>query len=1105
MAKSNRDRIGEVMDTLKAVLAPYVLTAFRQEFKDRALRGIEGMLASDAFSPKIPDEATALTVLDVANCLKIINSRDAWDEVFRKRMGKADRSYVNELTEVRNNWAHQKPFTTDDAYRAADTAYRLLTALGAPREADAMHDIANDLLRLRFQADQEKAKKATGPLTETPTTTTPGLKPWRLVVQPHPDVAAGRYNQAEFAADLAQVVSGKADPEYGDPAEFFRRTYLTEGLVALLANGLRRMSGVDGDPVVQLQTSFGGGKTHSMLALYHLAGGKIRLSQIPGGEKIAALLGDLDDRLLANRAVIVGTAFSATEPRRYKDATTHTLWGEMAYQLGGVEAYRMLENADLNGVSPGSDTLVALFEKYGPVLIIIDELVAFARNLYNASERLPAGSFDGVMTFMQALTEAVRRSSDALLLVSIPESDIEIGGEGGKAALNILAKTIGRIESVWKPVSAMESFEIVRRRLFSSSIDYASRDAVLTEFRKMYAQHSADFPNGVAEQDYFERMRAAYPIHPELFDRLYQDWSTLERFQRTRGVLRLMAAVIHQLWQSNDQSLLIMPGSLPLWASSVRNEMLRYLPENWSAIVDADIDGSESRPFQIDSALPTLGQYAASRRIARSVFVGSAPSVAGQTVRGVEEVRVRLATIQPGEQMAAFGDALRRMSNQLTYLYSDGSRYWYDTRPTVNRIAQDRAQNMPPDYVSVAMVDRLRKEKTNRDYFAGYHVAPSGSADVADEARVRVVVLGPETVYDRNDAKAALETVREYLETRGTAPRLYRNMLVFIVADKTNAIAYERSVREFLAWKSIQDEEEQLNLDSQQRKQVRASLERAQQTMDSRLQETYSWLIVPSQADAPKAEVQLEAVRIASSTGDKFFDRAYRKLRQNEWIVPEYSPDLLASELLDKYLWRDKPHVSVKYVWECLAQYIYMPRFVDENVLIESIREGLGRSDAPFAYATMYTEDEGYRGLVYQQAASKVYIDKEAVLVHPEAAQAQIDILTAPALEEPIVRAAQPTSSATATSRVSAIPQPLAPRRKSRYHGTVTLDAQRLNKQVGDIVDFIVQQLTGQTGTRVTVRLEIEAERSAGFDDATVRNVEQNSYDLKFSDHGFEE
>ena len=598
---------------------------------------------------------------------------------------------------------------------------------------------------------------------------------------------------------------------------------------------------------------------------------------------------------------------------------------------------------------------------------MIDELVAFARNLYNAKERLSAGTFDSVMSFVQSLTEAVKRSSDSLLLVSIPESDIEIGGEGGKATLEYLAKTIGRLESVWKPVTATESFEIVRRRLFSSEMDYAARDAVLSAFRTMYAGNASDFPTGVSESDYFARMRSAYPIHPELFDRLYQDWSTLDRFQRTRGVLRLMATVIHRLWTDNDQSLLIMPSSIPMWAATVRNEVLRYLPENWSAIVDTDIDGDESRPYQIDKAVPTVGQYTACRRVARTIFIGSAPSV-GQSVRGVEEVRVRLATIQPGEPLAVFGDALRRMSNQLTYLYTDGSRYWYDTHPTVNRIAQDRAQNIHPDEVYREAMERLRKPKPRREDFAAAHVAPQGSADVADEWRARVVVLGPEAAHKRSaDPSEALQFAQDVLENRGSSPRLYRNMLTFIAPDANEVTAFDKALREYLAWKSIDNEREQLNLDAQQRKQVDANCKRTDETVSLRLQETYSWLLVPVQPEAT-GPVEWQASRISGQ--DSFYDRAARKLRSGEQLITHWSPDNLRIEL-DSYLWRDQPHVGMKQLWDYFARYCYLPRLFDQDVLVEAIRDGVGRLDAPFAYATMVAQDGSYKGLVFRQLARR--------------------------------------------------------------------------------------------------------------------------------------
>lgn len=1104
MAKSNRNRVETILMVLKEGLGPFVLREYKMVYRKDYLRELEATVSRDHRYDvdTFATEENVLGKLDAQAWLKAIMFQ--WHEVFKTKLGHSERSYVSELMDQRNKWGHQEAFTLDDAYRTADTATRLLKAINAARQAVSVEQIANELMRLRFEREQERAKKEKPRMEEAPTVTKPGLKPWRYVVKPHPDVYEGRYIQAQFAADLGQVIKGEASAEYGDPQEFFRRTYLTEGLVELLATGIKRLTGQGGDPVVQLQTSFGGGKTHSMLAMYHLVGGNINISQIPDGELIMQHVGEVDDRVEANIAVLVGTSFSATEPRVYDDVTTHTLWGEMAYQLGGVEAYQMVENADVTGVAPGSDTLKALLEAYGPALIIIDELVAFARNLYNVPDRLPAGSFEAVMTFTQSLTEAVRRASDAMLLISIPESDIEIGGEGGKEALNILAKTIGRIEAVWKPVTATESFEIVRRRLFSSEMDYAARDAVLSDFREMYANSKSDYPAGASDGEYFDRLRAAYPIHPELFDRLYQDWSTLDRFQKTRGVLRLMAAVIYELWLHGDQSLMIMPASIPLDAPNVRNEILRYLPENWPAVVDVDIDGAESRPVQNDKQVPTLGQYNASRRVARTIFMGSAPTVAEQAVRGVEEVRINLATVQPGEPSAVFGDALRRLSNQLTYLYSDGTRYWYDTRPTVNRVAADRAQNIHPDTVLEEAIQRLRKVR--KAHFSGYHVAPQSGGDVADEPVARLVILPPDAPHKNKDMTSdAVQMAQEILESRGNSPRLYRNMLMFVAPDLQLSEAFAEAIQKFLAWESIYDERESLNLDAQQLKQVRTNRERMDETVDARLLETYNWLLVPHQPD-PTGPIQWQAYRMSGS--DSFYDRAERKLRQNELLIRKWAGYNL-SMVLDKYLWRDESHLSIKQLWEYLARYCYLPRLNDEQVLINAIADGVSLSDAPFAYAEVVTED-AYRGLRFREP-SRVLLTDQSVIVHPEIAEAQLESMR----REQEERAAnQSTPTATASQRPAQRNRTIVPDDTPaepeevlmrRFYGSVSLNPERVKQEIDTIAEEIIERLTKLSGTEVSVTLEIHAQREEGFDEASMRTVNENSRTLKFDSHGFEE
>jgi uncharacterized protein len=691
-----------------------------------------------------------------------------------------------------------------------------------------------------------------------------------------------------------------------------------------------------------------------------------------------------------------------------------------------------------------------------------------------------------------------------MLLVSIPESDIEIGGEGGQAALEILANTIGRIESIWKPVMPTESFEIVRRRLFSSEIDYPARDAVIKAFASMYRNNSREFPSKVLDSDYMDRLADAYPIHPELFDKLYEEWSSLERFQRTRGVLRLMAAVIHELWSQGDQSLMIMPGSIPLDAASVRNEMLRYLPEGWSPVADRDIDGTTSRPYLIDNDVPTLGRYAASRRVARAVFIGSAPASVGTTsgsVRGVEETTISLSTVQPGEQPSVFGDALKRMSNMLTYLYSDGSRYWYDTRPTVNKIARDRAQSVSDGDIEHEVIQRLRKVRNTTDIFAGTHVAPSDTSDVVDEPRARVVVLDSYHTYKRTGSSIAQEGVQGILESRGNSPRIYRNMLVFIVADHGDTEALYNAVRDFIAWQSIVNEEEHLDLTASDRRQARSNLERATETVELRLQTAYNWLLVPTQGD-PMGQIQWQALKMTGE--DSFYERAARKLRQSEYLITEWSPDNLRMEL-DNFLWRDQPHLGIKQLWDYLATYCYLPRLRDHDVLLEAIQAGVNRIDAPFAFATAVEDTGRYKGLLYRQLG-RIFFDSSSVVIRPKFAEEQIALDEAAAQGGKVVDngAKTPTKSG-ATNGVVSKPQTPEEAQFKRYHGTVEVDAQRINREMPMIVEEIIQHLTSIAGCEVIITLEISARYSDGFDETVMRTVSENARTLKFKNSDFEE
>src|SRR3972149_3914094 len=571
MAKKNNEQIGSGLELLRKALAPYIKRQLKAVYKDNGWKNgadphVSRMPELKTKLSKAKDDDARFDVLDISALFMVVDR--AWSDAFQADLGKAGRSYVNELSDIRNRWAHQESFTLDSTYRAFDTMTRLLEMVAAPERMETA-DMAR---QLRVELD-EQDKKLQPTLIPTASGASTSLKPWREIATPHPDVASGRFEQAQFAADLYQVITDRSSDEYKNPKEFFRRTYFTAGLSQLLGRAWLRLSGTGGDPVVELQTNFGGGKTHSLLALYHLFSGKVKTSDVAGIENVSAQTKNLPEKLpTANRAVLACNYLSVDSPWKKPDGTLiRTLWGEMAWQLGGKDGYKLVAESDKNSVSPGGEKLTQLFEQYGPALILIDEWVVYARQLIG-KENLPAGSFDVSLSFVQSLTEAAKAAGNTLVVAAIPASDVEVGGENGRTALERIRNVFGRVEAVWKPASAEEAFEIVRRRLFDSLSEKneKDRDKVCRAFAEMYRENRGDFPPECREASYEDRLQKAYPIHPELFDRLYQDWSTLERFQMTRGVLRMMASVIYELWARGDQSLMIMPSNLR-YGSEMRN------------------------------------------------------------------------------------------------------------------------------------------------------------------------------------------------------------------------------------------------------------------------------------------------------------------------------------------------------------------------------------------------------------------------------------------------------------------------------------------------------------------------------------------------------
>lgn len=1098
MAKSTRQYVFEGMELLPAALIPFV-----EKRLETSLKGQWQVQVLEKL-PNLRPNSNGAVGWDQAT---LFNAMDRlWNEAFRTVLGRAERSLVNELGDVRNKLSHNENFTYDDAERALDSMRRLMEAISAGETADQLSKMRDTILRTKFTELQRNEERRKTQRLEISVETVAGLLPWREVVEPHQDVATGEFQQAEFAADLSKVHSGSAPPEYRDPRQFFSRTYLTEGLSALLVGAAKRLTGLGGDPVVELQTNFGGGKTHSMLALYHMAGPTL-IQDLPGLDQLLENHG-LSVPTSVRRVVLVGTSRGPQDVLNTDDGRKiRTTWGEMAWQLGGAEAFDMLAENDASGIAPGSNLLEKIFNKFAPNLILIDEWVAYLRQIYRV-EGLPSGSFDANLTFVQSLTEAVKASPRTLLVASLPASQIEVGGEGGQEALARLKQTFSRVESSWRAASQEESYEIVRRRLFKEipGDKFHHRDNTLKQFAKLYRENANDFPQGCADEDYRLKLEKAYPIHPELFDQLYTSWGSLEKFQRTRGVLRLMAQAIHELWMNGDPSVMIMPGSVAVSSPRVEPELLHYLDVSWQSIIAGDVDGTTSTPYKIDLSAPNLNRYSATRRVARTIFMGTAPTHQQQNT-GLDDKQINLGVVQPGERPSIFGDALRRLTNQAKFMHADLGRHWYSMSASLNRIAADRAAQIENALVLVTIDEELKKyvnNLTDRGHFDAVQVAPASSAEVPDEAGgVRAVVLSVAHPHNGRDTSEALTEAKDTLAQRGSTPRVYRNMLVFIAADARQLDNLKDAVKAALAWGEIVRDTERLNLTQSDSALAKAKLSEANETMRTRLKEAWCYLHYPAQESA-QANVEWVSGKIPAQDG--LLGRASKKLVAEEGLLTELGPTRLDRDL-QKYIWNGKPHLSLKDLREYVNRYTYLPRIKNQEVLIKSIQAAISSMlPGPFAYAERWDEkSDTYLGLAIERAGNTmVVIDNDSVIIDPAVAQAH---RPAPSRPGTGGSAVEPDKNALATSgrHGGDAPTPPAPEKKpTRFTGAVMISPDRPARDIHQIVEAIVEQLTTLPGSEVKLRLEIEAEVPSGLDRAKVRTLVENANTLGFIEKSIE-
>jgi uncharacterized protein len=1062
---------------------------------------------------------SANTALDEYGLLKTMvdNWRDVFDDAFGRNDKHRVRNFTSTALEARNATSHLSiPLQDDEALRFLDAMHQLLKAVKAPAaeiaELKKLYDSQRHSGMPAAPADPvaESATPAPPTLALSPKEDAEGkpgkaLRPWIEVALPHPDVLANRFKEAEFVANLAAVDAGMASEDYATPESFFRITFLTEGLKRVLRGVLQRLAGSGGDPVIGLQTAFGGGKTHTMLAAYHLANAS-SLSVLEGVKPLAEAVGVMAWNR-ANIAVFVGSSEGPDVSLKIENGPkVYTPWGYIAWQLAGDAGLNLVAEAEAARTNPGWKLLVDVMKLAGPCIILLDELVMFAR-------QLPDERFEAFLSFVQSLTEAAALVPHALIIGSLPESDAEAGGMKGKEALLRLEKVFGRMQSAWLPASGDETYEIIRRRLFQAldADGERARDETVKAFYDLYRKNPAEFPPEAKEGRYHELLRLSYPIHPELFDRLSKDWASLEKFQRTRGVLRFMANVVGVLWQAQVRDPLITPARVPISHERVRASVLYPLDPAFSAVVDKEVDGESSLPARME-ANPSrrISQFRAATRAARAVFLCSAPLV-GRPNAGLTGQGLRLACAEPGDQLAIFGEALRELTEGATYLYEEAGRYWFSTQPTLNRLADDRAKAIPDHEVEVAITQVLRDDSAHKGGFHRVFAAPDDPITIDEARALSLVILGPATPHAGKGAakSAATDAVTETLMRCRAAQRRFRNTLLFVAADEALLGTAREAMRRSLAWASIvEDRRLQEQLTKAQADDAKEKAKTSREGAAKAVRLAWSHILFPIKTETTPAGLafDLDHLSIASKDRAAIPVAVYDKAKNDRIAREKLGADALWLHLMP--LWpEDKPHLGVGEVADWFGSYVYLPKLRDRVVLDGAIRDAVGKLDPAFGYADRFDEATGtYVGMVWAKSppelisSSAVIVRSDVVFEHqrPKSGEAPVVV--------PEDDSGDQTRVGDGSTGDVGKPAP-GPRQPRRFFGSVEINLDRPVKSFDAILNAVVMELKRTQGAKVKLTLEIEAEAPAGFAEGDIGVVRDNARQLKFKAEstGFED
>jgi hypothetical protein len=767
------------------------------------------------------------------------------------------------------------------------------------------------------------------------------LPAWWNIATPRKEICDGTFSESSFAVDIAEVVKGSAPQEYLDARLFFEKTYLTSGLQNLIRNVLTCIANGTGDKVIQLQTPFGGGKTHSLLAVYHLVKSFSEINHLSQIQSLANNLSIPSTKV----AVFVGTEADVINGK--------TPWGEIAEQLG---CYHLIKDHDQKRIAPGKEILREIIKQSGSVLILIDELLAYITkaNELEKQEKIAQGQ---TLVFLQEITEVIAASNNSVLILTLPKSDLEQFDEAATRALSQLEKIAGRVETIYVPVDGVEIYEVVRKRLFDSIGDIDQHKQTAETYFRLYQQLGNDVPSEVKEISYRDKIEQAYPFHPELIDTLYERWGSFPTFQRTRGVLRLLAEVIKDLYKKGADPL-IQSSQINLSNPALKRELIKHIGNEFDSIITSDIMGKSQ---QIDRDMGSeYEKYNIASKLATGVFFYS---FSGSDRRGVSLSWLRIALLNGSIPAMIIGDAIDKLADNLWYFHEEKRFYSFKNEPNLNRVIVDKEQLIDDEQIADKLRELIKTQSKSKLFEP--HIWKE-SNDIPDNTKFKLVILHPN--YKKGDEETEKFTKELF---SNTSFRTYKNTVFLVIIDAASYIALETQLKRYLALSAITgDKDLKTTLSSSSQTELQGKLKQAEKDIVGSLLTAYRHLAWCGQNTVDYSDIGTPTTAESNSLLERVENYLKNKRPINSKIAPNVILKGLSANETEKSL-QDIYNNSLRTPGQ-------KPLLESEFVILEAVKTGVKEGK----FGIRFNEK-----LYYEDNLNEVTL--AAILVRPETAQAE--------------------------------------------------------------------------------------------------------------------